>query len=110
MEKAISAQSAVKDVQALARMVNDMQQVAILESSGESILKEPFPLGEVVMDVVMSVFERGRDREIEISLDIARDIPFALGSLALVDRLILNLLENAIRYTPRNGRVYVFVS
>jgi signal transduction histidine kinase len=108
--QASPAESALKDVQALARMVNDMHQVAILESSGESIAKEPFPLAEVVMDVVMSISERAHDRRINIATDISRDLPFTLGSVSLIDRLIRNLLENAIRYTPRGGKVYVFVT
>jgi signal transduction histidine kinase len=66
---------------------------------------ENFPLRNVVMDSVAAVERRANNKAIDFSYHIDDSIDEVYGEPVLIGEAITNLLFNAVRYTPQNGRV-----
>lgn len=67
-----------------------------------------FYLGEVVADCIRGMRSVAQARDVELSCSAAEDIVIVADE-ELIHRLVLNLVENAVKYTPPGGRVHAEV-
>jgi signal transduction histidine kinase len=98
---------ALKSTQSAATLVNDLHELSKLESSGETIEKEPFSLPDLVMDVVMSLKPRSEEKGVSLEAACPPEVPLVSGNVQLIERLMRNLAENSLRYTERGGSITV---
>lgn len=47
------------------------------------------------------------DRIVGLSMGIEEDLPFAFGDIGLVERVLQNLVDNALRHTPEGGEIAI---
>lgn len=94
----------------LNRLVEELFELAKLDDIEARIEFEPFQLSELVQDVVQKFSLVAQDKHIELTGQYMPEAPLIAGNLPLVERLLDNLLENAIRHTPAGGRVDVSVT
>jgi signal transduction histidine kinase len=92
----------------LKRLVDDMLDVSRIEQGGIMLRREPVDLGDVVRDVVTELLPLARARNQSVETNI--------HPLAAVDadrdklvQIAVNLLQNAIRYTPESGAITISV-
>src|SRR5688572_24681193 len=90
----------------LSRIVDDMFTLARADAGSYPVRRMPMYLDEVVDEVVRALRVVATTREISISVECLRPAPFT-GDEDLVRRLILNLVDNAIRYAPSGTSVRV---
>ena len=90
----------------LSRIVDDMFTLARADAGSHPLRRMPMYLDEVVDEVVRALRVVAKTREISISGECLRPAPFT-GDEDLVRRLILNLVDNAIRYAPSGTAVRV---
>ena len=77
--------------------------VEISERDCRSIL-----VGEFLEELVSHYWDIAKQREIDLKVDIAdRSLMVIFGNRMRLRRLFVNLLDNALQYTPANGRVTV---
>jgi signal transduction histidine kinase len=88
-----------------ASVQSDLFELAKLEAEDTVVHCEPFSLSELVQDVVQKFELTARDRHINIITNIGKELPFAFADIALIERVLENLLENAFRHTPEEGSV-----
>jgi two-component system sensor histidine kinase TctE len=69
----------------------------------------PVSLTEVARQVALELAGAALDKELDLSLEAERDVRIT-GNALLLHELAANLLDNAIRYTPRGGRVALRVA
>lgn len=97
----------------LTTMVDDLFELSRINAGALSITFDEVPIGELVSQAVDSTSPAARQRGIRLGVDTvpAYDgcAPVVLGSTHELTRVLRNLLTNAIRYTPDNGRVDVHV-
>jgi signal transduction histidine kinase len=99
----------LEDVDRLIRLVNDTLALEKLESgnlAGEPA--QPLDAGELARELVDHLSLLAEDRGVTL-LCRAEKAP-VLGRPAEIRRALLNLLDNALRHTPRGGSVEVTVS
>lgn len=99
---------ALEQARRLARLTDQLLELAKLEGRQAAYAPEPFQVGELVQDVVLA-HERVA-REIKVTLAVPResgDVPLVVGDIALIDRVLGILLENAVRHAGAEGRVAV---
>lgn len=100
---------AVKQSERLSVLISELFELTKLEAGDTHLNREPFQLAELVHDVVQKFKLAAEKREITLFADIARAVPFVDGDIALLERVLENLIENALRHTPAGGQVQVSV-
>jgi len=93
----------------LATLVEELFELARLESRDMEPELEPFPLPELVQDVVQD-FRIEADRK-GVTLDLVRpdEVPLVAADIGLIQRALSNLIGNALEHTEPEGRVSVVI-
>jgi len=98
---------ASKHSERLGRLVDELFELAKLESKAAPLRVEAFSMAELVQDVVLKFQLRAEQAGIRLAAEFRPDLPLVSGDIAMMERVLENLIENAIRYTPAGGNVTV---
>lgn len=99
--------TAARQGEKLGRLVNDLFDLTRLEAGELAPQAEDFALGELVQDVVQKFGHEARQRGVRLAACDAAAAPRVHADLALVARVLENLLDNALRHTPAEGSVTI---
>jgi two-component system sensor histidine kinase KdpD len=91
-------QTAHEEALRLNRLVRNLLDMTRLEAGALKVQKDLQPLEEVVGSALARLEDRLRGREVHVT--IPRDMPLVALDSALIEQVIINLLENATKYTP----------
>jgi signal transduction histidine kinase/CheY-like chemotaxis protein len=95
--------------EALLAIINDLLDFSKIEAGRLELEIQPFSPAEVVEDVADLFAARAADRQIELIVEVANDVPEAiLGDRLRLRQIVANLVSNAIKFTER-GEVHVAV-
>lgn len=97
----------------LARLVADLLELARLESEHVVLQCEPFPVAELAHDVVQRFAPAAARAQVRLEVDgigiEPHRLPVVLAEVRLVERVLANLVDNALRHTPGGGQVVVSI-
>jgi len=93
----------------MSRLIDDLLILSRLESHQMTIVASPIDLGELVTSSVSGFQKQARDKGITLSASVPEGLPKALGDRDRLEQVMVNLLDNAIKYTPSGGKVRVGV-
>ncbi len=91
----------------LSQMINDFLDLARLETGRARLEKESVNLHELTEEVVEQLYPQVHEKSITISLNVIDDIPNFQGDCNRLKQVILNLVDNAIKYNRQGGKVDV---
>jgi signal transduction histidine kinase len=94
----------------LARLVAGLFDLAKLETGEMTLHREPFSIGELAQDVVQKFQLSSRERGVLVATNADAAVPFVSADIALIERVLENLIENAVRHTPQGGSVNVLLT
>jgi signal transduction histidine kinase len=89
----------------LKKLVDELFELSKLEARATLPKPEPFQLSELAQDIEQKNIILAEANNISLHLDCPRDLPMAYADIAMIEKVIQNLLDNAIKYTPENGSV-----
>jgi signal transduction histidine kinase len=92
----------------LKRLVDDMLDVSRIEEGRMTLRREPVNLGEVVSDVVTELEPMAKARELHVATHI-REVESIDADRDKLHQIAVNLVTNAIRYTPEQGEILIDV-
>jgi signal transduction histidine kinase len=95
--------------QRLTRMVEDLFTLARADAGEYPLVVSDFYLDESVNECIRSVRSLAAQKELEVLYDAPADEIAFRGDEPLIRRMVLNLLHNAIKFTPQDGQVRVSV-
>ena len=90
----------------MSRLVEEMFDLARADAGHRPLNLEEFYLNDVVEECCRSAQALSHPKNLALTVEAAADVPFR-GDAALIRQMTLNLLDNAIRYTPAGGSVAV---
>jgi two-component system sensor histidine kinase KdpD len=97
------AQTAYDEAVRLNRLLGNLLDMTRLESGAVQVHKEWQPLEEVVGAALTRLDERLRDHPVTTALP--PDLPLVPLDSVLIEQVLINLLENAIKYTPPGSSI-----
>jgi signal transduction histidine kinase len=102
-------QTALSHSQRLGLMVEELFELARLDSCESVVFSEPFSMCELVQDVTQKFELRARDKSVLLLANLNPDGPLVYGDIAMMQRVLENLLENGLRHTPPGGSISIDV-
>lgn len=103
-------EASIKQCQRLAHLVDQLLQAAKLEGHQVKAELEPLQLADLVQDVVQKFEMAARERNIVLHAEAPDRLPLVLADAGLIERVLDNLIDNALQYTPDAGAVRVALS
>jgi signal transduction histidine kinase len=101
---------ALQQTRRLVTLVDRLLELAKLDAGQVAFAPEPFQLSELVQDIVLKSALQARRADVALSMTPpAEDIPLVMGDIALVERVLDCVLENALRHAHAGGAVTVSV-
>ena len=98
---------ALKHSERLGRLVVELFELATLESPSSQLHVETFSIAELVQDIAQKFAMAADKKDITFETEIPEGAPFVSADIGLIERVLDNLLENAIKFTPAGGTVRI---
>lgn len=94
----------------MARLIDDLLILSKLESHQMTMEIAPVDIREVIIPTVKSFEKQARDKRITISSRIPEGLPKVMGDRDRLEQVVVNLVDNAIKYTHPGGSVNISAS
>ena len=92
----------------LARLVDDLQELALVDAGELSLERQPSAPEDIVQKAVAAVRPQVAAKELSIEVDLpSQALPSIQVDAERIGQVVRNLLSNAIAYTPAGGRIEV---
>ena len=89
------------------RMITDLLQGAKGSSSEFNIRPHKLHLGRLCEDILAQMKQQFQLKSQQVETDIPQDLPYVYADEDLVRQVIVNLLDNAMKYAPLEGKIQV---
>jgi len=101
--------SIMEETQILSRLVDDLRTLALAESGSLKLKREPTDLAELIRDTMAGFEAQVREKDLQVDL-----VPDEMEEIEIdplrIREVLMNLLSNAVRYTPNQGQIRVGAS
>jgi signal transduction histidine kinase len=96
---------ALKESSRLKKLIEELFDLSKLESNQVKINRTAFSIAEVVQDILPKYEVACAEKNLILEANISSDIPYIYADLQWMDRILQNLLDNAIRYNHEGGKI-----
>ncbi len=93
----------------MARLVTDLLTLSRYDSNKKKTRKEYFDLGELVKDCQDKLAIEIKKKHHKVSCFVTADVPPVYADKDDIERVILNILTNSIKYTKDGGEIKIYV-
>ncbi|MBI2872372.1 MAG: PAS domain-containing protein [Chloroflexi bacterium] len=90
---------------ALAGIIDNLLELSRYQSNRLTLQAEPSNIAQIAREVVQKL--RTKSDKHRLVVDIPPDVPAIVADRVRIERVLYNLVENAIKYSPRGGEVTV---
>jgi NtrC-family two-component system sensor histidine kinase KinB len=97
----------IKDItREMANMISDLLDIGKIEA-GIEMDQVPCDILALAEEVLSNLEFRAKEKQIAVDLDVAKPVPTVVGDPSRLKQVLMNLVGNAIKYTPEGGQVHV---
>ena len=93
----------------MARLVTDLLTLSRYDSNKKKTRKETFDLGELVKMCQEKLAIEIKKKGHKVNSFVTADVPPVYADKDDIERVVLNILTNSIKYTPDNGEIKIYV-
>ena len=98
---------AVRQSEKVGRLAQELFELARLECQAAPLQMESFNLLELVQDVTQKYEMTASKRGVFLQAKLDNQLPLISADIALIERVLTNLIDNALRHTPAGGFVRI---
>ncbi len=97
----------LKNVINLNQLVHELFELSKLDAKESEPMFEPFSIAELTQDIVLKFKNKAEQKGINLTTTIPMNLPFVYADIGMMDRVLSNLIDNAIQHNPRNGKIKI---
>ena len=90
----------------LLKLINDLLELIRLEAGKLEAKSEPLPVAEFVNGLTSAVRQMAKEKNIALETQTGAELGTVLGDRDKLEKVVLNLLFNALKFAPPGGRVW----
>jgi signal transduction histidine kinase len=91
----------------LTSLLDDLFELSRIESRALALTREPMNIEDIISDVLESINEQAERAGVSLIGHVSGPLPAVSIDARQIHRALVNLLQNAIRYTPANGVILI---
>ncbi|MFW5986934.1 MAG: PAS domain S-box protein, partial [Methanohalophilus sp.] len=89
----------------LLHLINDILDISKIESGKKKVEPEFLEIQETLHDVNILIKPLAFQKDIEVDIDYEKANRFLYADIIMFKQIIYNLLNNAVKFTPKNGKI-----
>jgi len=93
----------------LLSIVNNILELSKIHSSRATLYTQQVDLEEVLDSCLVLFQETAKDNAIEIRCEVETDVPLIEADLTKIRQMIINLVSNAVKFTPTGGQITITI-
>lgn len=97
----------VNESDRMTKIVQDLLTLSRFDSGKADLHFEKFSFSLSVKNVYEAMLMEAKKNGLEMSLEIEENLPDITGDRSRIEQVLLNIISNAVRYTPEGGRISV---
>ncbi len=91
----------------LSAMVDDVRALYLVDNPNKKLKLEPIDLDKLIHEVVLQMKPKYESKKLKIRIEIDKDLPNIDADRNKFIQILMNLLSNAVSYTPEGGQITV---
>ena len=96
---------AFKNAKRLSQLIDDLFELARLEAGGLTLKPEPFSVTDLATAIVAQQLPNAVQRGMDLTVEISESLPIVIGDLNLIQRVLENLVSNAIQHNETGTNI-----
>jgi signal transduction histidine kinase len=102
-------QQIYREADRLQRLVNDLQELSRVEAGAFELDRRPLTITQLVRQIATRLRPQFEEKGVILHLDLPPNLPAVLADEDRISQVLLNLIGNALQYTPGGGAVTISV-
>ena len=98
------------EVDALTQMVEELLELSRIESGQVPLRLDPVAPYALISPAIERLRAQAERGQLAVQIDVPRDLPVVLVDTGQIHQVVINLLHNAIKFTPADGTITVSAS
>lgn len=94
-------------IKGMTNLVNDILDVCYIEEGGYVTQIEPLNLAEIFKRALELMQPQAQDKNINLQVTMEDRLPLINGNKGSMEAMFINLISNAIKYTPSDGQITI---
>ena len=100
---------AQRNANRLSALINDLLDISRIESGRIQLNYTDVDIKNIIENVVNTFRSLANEKSISLKMNIAPDLPPIYGDASMIEQVLINLVNNAIKFTPARGTIAVDV-
>ncbi|MBN1249582.1 MAG: HAMP domain-containing protein [Anaerolineae bacterium] len=100
-------QQVQREAERLQQLVQDLQELSRVEAGALELKLRPTPVSQLVETVSARLIRQFEDKGVTLATDVPPDLPLVQVDEGRIGQVLLNLVGNALQYTPTGGSVSI---
>ena len=98
-----------REASRLERLVSDLQELSRVESGAVTLVLSPLEISGLIGSVIKHLKPQFSEKKVSLELEISDSLPPVNADQDRLSQVLINLLGNALQYTPEEGKVSLSV-
>lgn len=96
-----------RETERLIRTVDRTLQISRLSSRGKPVQRTPLDLSQMFEDLRNALFPMLDAHQVTLTPDLPNDLPSVQADRDLLEQVLINLIDNAVKFSPRQSTVFL---